>query len=210
MNERQARQSMVDLGKSLFDRGYVAGGAGNMSVRLDDGRIIATPTGSCLGRLAADRLSVMDASGTHVSGDRPTKEVRFHMALYAGDRACGSVVHLHSTWATMLACRDDLDVEMPIRPFTPYFVMKIGTLQIISYYPPGDERIAGDLAVWAGKRNAFLLRNHGPVVTAPTLPDAVDLAEELEETAKIHCLMHGTGGVRYLSEAEVAVLRERR
>ncbi len=207
MTESEARRQLVDLGRSLFDRGYVAGSAGNISVKLEDGRILATPSGSCMGRLDAERLSLVDATGALVSGDRPSKEMRFHMALYQGDPGCGSVVHLHSTWATMLSCRDDLDVNEPVRPFTPYYVMKIGTLQVIPYYPPGDGRIAADIAAWAGKRNAFLLQNHGPVVVAATLEAAVDLAEELEETAKLYCLMRGAGGIRYLTDEEVKQLR---
>ena len=209
MTERQTREELVELGRSLFDRGYAAGSSGNMSVRLNDGRILATPSGSSMGRLRPEALSLLDNVGNHLSGDRPSKEMLFHMALYAGNPDCGSVVHLHSTWATMLSCRDDLDIDMPIRPFSPYYVMKVGTLQVIPYYPPGDERIAVEMAEWAGKRNAFLLRNHGPVVTAGCLTDAVDLAEELEETAKIHCLMNGNSGIRYLSDEDVNFLKKR-
>jgi len=208
MTERQLRTELVAFGRSLYQRGYAAGGAGNISVRIDDERILATPSGSCLGRLDEGTLSVVDFSGTLISGNPASKEVKFHLALYQGDAGCGSVVHLHSTWTTLLSCRADLDPETVIRPFTPYFVMKIGRVPVIPYYPPGDERIARDLAVWAGQRNAFLLQNHGPVVTGSTLAAAVDLMEEFEETARLDYLLRGSA-VRFLSAEEIAHLAGR-
>ena len=75
MTEQALRDTMVMLGASLFQRGYATGGAGNLSALLPDGTLIATPTGSCLGRLSADRLSHVNLQGEHLGGDRPSKEV---------------------------------------------------------------------------------------------------------------------------------------
>ncbi len=208
MKEKHLRAELVAVGRSLYERGYAAGGAGNISVRIDDERILATPSGSCLGRLDEETLSVVDFSGTLISGAPASKEVKFHLALYRGDSSCGSVVHLHSTWTTLLSCRADLDPDQVIRPFTPYFVMKIGQVQVIPYYPPGAQDIARDLAAWAGQRNAFLLRNHGPVVIGPSLLEAVDLMEEFEETARLDYLLRGSE-VRYLSSEEISCLKGR-
>ena len=119
--------------------------------------------------MKADELSVVDSNGNTLSGPPPSKEVAFHLALYK-DSACGSVVHLHSTWTTLLSCMEDHNRGGIIRPFTPYFVMKIGTVELIPYYPPGDDALAVELGRWAGKRRAFLLQNHGPVITGKTLP----------------------------------------
>ncbi|MBN2861069.1 MAG: aldolase [Sphaerochaetaceae bacterium] len=207
MNEMALREEMVSLSRSLYERGYAAGGTGNLSVRIDQQRILATPTGSCLGRLKAEELSVVDTDGNHLSGMKPSKEVKFHLALYADD-SCGAVVHLHSTWTTLLSCRADIDPEEIIRPFTPYYVMKAGTVELIRYYPPGDIALAEELGRWAGKRHAFLLQNHGPVVTGGSLSVAMDLMEEFEETAKLAYLLRNEN-VRYLSEDEVAFLRKR-
>jgi len=206
MSEQELREEMVSLSRSLYERGYAAGGAGNLSVRIDHRRILATPTGSCLGRLNAGELSVVDTDGNHLSGLKPSKEVKFHLALYQ-DASCGAVVHLHSTWTTLLACRADIDPDEIIRPFTPYYVMKLGTVELIPYYPPGDEALADELSRWAGRRHAFLLQNHGPVVTGSSLPVAMDLMEEFEETAKLAHLLRD-GKVKYLSEDEVEFLRD--
>ena len=208
MTEDVLRSELVAFGRSLYNRGYVAGGSGNISVRVNADRILATPSGSCLGRLAEETLSLVDASGQLISGLPASKEVKFHLAFYRKGAACGAVVHLHSTWTTLLSCRADLDPDCVIRPFTPYFVMKIGKVQIIPYYPPGDTRLAEELQVWAGKRNAFLLQNHGPVIVGPSLAEAVDLMEEFEETARLDYLLRDSP-VRYLTAEEIAQLEKR-
>ncbi|ADK80381.1 3-oxo-tetronate 4-phosphate decarboxylase [Sediminispirochaeta smaragdinae] len=209
MNEEQLRMEMVRIGKSLFDRGYAVGGAGNISARIDGESIIATPSGSSFGRLSAGELSVVDMTGKLLSGPRPSKEIQFHLSLYRGDQECGAVLHLHSTWSTLLACRNDINPDEVIHPFTPYYVMKIGTLPLIPYYPPGDIGIARELAAYAGRHTAFLLQNHGPVVTGKSLSEAGDTMEELEETAKLSYLLEGSK-VRYLSSGEIAALKKGR
>lgn len=104
--EQQAREEMVRLGASFFQRGYATGSAGNLSLLLPDGALLATPTGSCLGELQADRLSKVSLNGDWLSGDKPSKEISFHRALYLNNPECKAVVHLHCTYLTALsACR---------------------------------------------------------------------------------------------------------
>ena len=208
MDESLSRREMVSFGASLYNRGYIAGSAGNMSVRIAESEILMTPSGSCMGRLEEDSISKVMLDGALVDGHPPTKEIFFHLALYRHDPCCNAIVHLHSTWSTVLSCLADLDPDCPIRPMTPYYVMKIGHLQVIPYFPPGDQRIADEMVQWAGKRSAFLLRNHGAVVIHKTLEGAVDLAEELEETAKIACHTRSMS-IRYLTEDEIHVLKKR-
>ncbi|MFM4703451.1 aldolase [Aeromonas bivalvium] len=206
MTEQALRDTMVMLGASLFARGYATGGAGNLSARLPDGTLIATPTGSCLGRLSAQSLSRVSMSGEHLGGDRPSKEVAFHLALYHNNPDCQAVVHLHCTHLTALSCLAGLDPANVIRPFTPYYVMRVGSLPLIPYYRPGDERIAEELGRRARDAGAFLLANHGPVVMGKNLVEAVNNMEELEETARLALLLHGQP-IRYLSETDIAQLR---
>lgn len=208
MTEAALRERMCRLGGTLFNRGYAVGGAGNLSLQLPDGGFLVTPTGSCLGRLDPATLSRMAADGTHVGGDKPSKEFAFHHALYRVRPQAGAVVHLHSTYLTALSCRRNLDTENAIRAFTPYYVMRIGELPVIPYYRPGDPRIARDLAELAGRTTtqAFLLASHGPVVLGRDIEEAVDNAEELEETARLVFLLRGED-VRYLTGDEIAELR---
>ncbi|MCA1176253.1 MULTISPECIES: aldolase [unclassified Pantoea] len=206
MTEQQAREEMVQLGASFFQRGYATGSAGNLSLLLEDGNLLATPTGSCLGELQADRLSKVTMQGEWISGDKPSKEVAFHRALYLNNPACKAVVHLHSHYLTALSCLNDLDSENCIRPFTPYVVMRVGDVPVVPYYKPGDDRLAEDLAQLAPRYNAFLLANHGPVVVGKSLREAANNTEELEETARLMFTL-GDRSIRYLTDDEVAELR---
>ncbi|MGL4723411.1 MAG: aldolase [Scandinavium sp.] len=204
--EARLREEMVRIAHSFFQRGYATGSAGNLSLLLPDGNLLATPTGSSLGNLDAGRLSKVSAEGEWLSGDKPSKEVRFHLALYRNNPRCRAVVHLHSAWSTALSCLQGLDPQSVIRPFTPYVVMRMGDIPLIPYYRPGDERIACDLAALAGQHQAFLLANHGPVVCGESLQEAANNAEELEETAKLIFIL-GDRPIRYLSADEIAELR---
>ncbi|PWC15413.1 aldolase [Brenneria corticis] len=206
MNEAQAREEMVRLGASFFQRGYATGSAGNLSLLLEDGALLATPTGSCLGELSADRLAKVDPAGALISGDSPSKEISFHLALYRNNLQCRAVVHLHSAYSTALSCLEALDPRNAIRPFTPYVVMRMGQVPVVPYFRPGDKRLGEELARLAPDHNAFLLANHGPVVTGRSLRAAADNMEELEETAKLIFIL-GDRRIRYLTDAEIAELR---
>lgn len=206
--EHQLREQMVQLARSMFERGYATGGAGNLSLRLPNGHFLTTPTGSSFGRLVAEELSVVDIEGVHISGEKPSKEAAFHLAIYRNNAKCNAIVHLHSTYLTALSCLEGLDRENAIKAFTPYYVMRIGELPVIPYFRPGHPQIAEELAQRACDYRAFLLANHGPVVTGEDFVDAVDNAEELEETAKLAFILKGSD-IRYLTDAEVQDLKGR-
>jgi 3-dehydro-4-phosphotetronate decarboxylase len=205
MNEHDTRTLLADLAASLFARGFSVGSAGNISTRLDDGYLI-TPTNSSLGRLDPARLSRLDRAFRHIDGDKPSKEVFMHRAFYTARTDAGAVVHLHSTMATAVACLPDADLQNPIPPLTPYFVMRVGRrMPIVPYYRPGDPAMEPAIHAAARDARAVLLANHGPVVSGRTLTDAVYAAEELEEAAKLFLLLRGALP-RLLTEAQVGDL----
>lgn len=208
MTELEQKIQMVESGRSFYNRGYCVGGAGNLSLRLDEQRILVTPTGSSLGRLEVDRLSIVDLEGNWLAGDKPSKEYVFHLAMYQNNPACNAVVHLHSTFLTALSCLENLDPNNAMRAFTPYYVMRVGKLPVIPYYRPGSPEIAQELSERALSGKAFLLANHGVVVTGSDLLDACDNAEELEETAKLFFTLQGQN-IRYLTEVEIKDLENR-
>lgn len=206
MTEQEQRQQLVDLAKSMFDRGYATGGAGNLSVKLDDKRILATPTGSSFGRLDPQTLSLLTIEGEYLSGDKPSKEVAFHLEVYKNRPETNAVVHLHSTYLTALSCLNGLDNSNVIKAFTPYYVMRVGQLPLIQYYNPGDKNIAVEVGKLAKNNSAFLLANHGPIISGKNLLDAVDNAEELEETAKLFFILRGED-IAYISDDNVSLLK---
>ena len=189
MTEVGLRADLVELAASLFARGFSVGTAGNISVRLPDGYLM-TPTNASLGRLHADRLSRLDLAFRHTGGDAPSKEIVLHRAVYQARAEAGAVVHLHSTMATAVACLPGLGADNPVPALTPYFVMRIGRrMPVIPYYRPGDPAMESAVHAAALGARAMLLANHGPVVSAATLVDAVNAAEELEEAAKLFLLL---------------------
>lgn len=206
MNENALREHIVEVGKSLYDRGLAHGSAGNISVKLSDGWLM-TPTNSCLGRLDPARISRLDASGKLLAGDKPSKETFLHIAMYR-ERSAGAVVHLHSVHAVAISCLADVDAENVFPPITAYAIMQIGRLALAPYYPPGDEGLAQAVRGLAGRHHAILLANHGPVVAGATLEAAVNAIEELEQTAKLMLLLRGQA-LRLLTPEQVAELNRR-
>lgn len=204
INEKNARLELAKLCKSLFDRGFSVGTAGNVSVKLDDG-ILMTPTNKRLGDIDPDRIAKIDLNGKHVAGDKPTKEVFLHQAFYQTRAQTGAVVHLHSTWATALSCMEDINSQDCIPPLTPYVVMRVGKVALVPYVKPGDPKSGDLIRELDGKFGAVLLENHGPVVSGKTLFSAVCAAEELEETAKLIIALKGTK-IRYLTDENITDL----
>jgi len=203
VTEAAIREQLAQLGKSLFDRGYSVGTAGNISVRLPDGYLM-TPTNSCLGRLDPARISKLAPDWSHISGDKPSKEVFLHRAVLTARPEAGAVVHLHSTHATAISCLAPEGGDAEIPPLTPYFVMRIGRrLPCVAYYRPGDAAMEPAVHAAAKVAKALLLANHGPVVSGATLTEAVHAAEELEEAAKLALLLRDVPGVRRLTATQV-------
>ena len=204
MSENAERDSICRLAKSLFDRGLTIGSSGNISVRLDDGWLM-TPTGSSMGNLDPNEISKLDLSGNLISGNNPTKESFLHIAMYDERPDSRAVVHLHSTHSVAVSCLADIDKKNVLPPITAYYVMKIGTLPLVPYFPPGDINLAKAVKEMASDHHAVLLANHGPVVAGKTLEDAVYAIEELEETARLFLLLRNTK-TQYLNEKQVKIL----
>lgn len=204
--ETKMRDQIASVGKSLFDRGLTFGSTGNISARLTTGEILMTPTNASLGSLEPERLSRFSAEGVWESGDNPTKEAFLHQCMYCRRTMSGAVVHLHSTHAVAVSILDGIDPDDVLPPLTAYYVMRVGTLPLVPYYPPGDASLAEAVAEKAADNHAVLLANHGPVVAGKTLLDAQYATEELEETAKLFLLLYGKP-VRPLTPAQAAGIK---
>ena len=206
MNEKKTRDLIVQMAKSLFDRGLTFGSSGNISVRMEDGWLM-TPTGCSMGNIEPEKISKLDINGNLISGDPPTKESFLHLAMYEKRPQDSAVVHLHSTHSVAVSCLDEINPKNVLPPITAYYVMRIGTLPLIPYFPPGDIKLAKVVREMASEHHAVLLANHGPVVSGKSLQDAVYATEELEETAKLFLLLQGHK-TRFLNSSEEAALRK--
>ena len=207
MSEAKQREAICMIGASIFARGLTAGSSGNISVRNGDGWLM-TPTNASLGRLDPARLSKLDDGGRLVSGDPPTKESFLHRVMYEERPSTGAVVHLHSTHSVAVSWLAEIDPADVLPPITAYYVMRIGRLPLVPYFPPGDTKLAEAVRPLVGKHHAVLLANHGPVVAGTSLSAAAGAIEELEETARLFLLLQGHR-VRHLTPEQVDELRAR-
>lgn len=213
MTETQAREEICRVGRSLFERGYVHATAGNVSVRLDDGYLI-TPTDACLGFLDPARLARLDASGRQTGGDHASKTIALHLRIYAAARGFDAdtrcVIHTHSTHCVALTLAGRTGELLDA--LTPYFVMKVGHVPVIPYRRPGAAEVGDDVASAIeryGRRGApiraVMLERLGPNVWHDTPAQAMAVLEELEETARLACLVPNAPAP--LSEDRIEELR---
>lgn len=207
MSERDLRERIVKHGRSLFDRGLTSGSTGNISVRLPDGMLI-TPTNSCLGDLDPDRIAKIARNGDLMEGDKPSKEAFLHQAMYRSRDSEQAIVHMHSTYSVAVSCLEDINEKNVLPPMTAYYVMRVGSLPLAPYFPPGDEKLAAAIERLAKHSHALLLANHGPVVAGKDLDSAVYATEELEETARLFLLLRGQS-IRVLNQNECHELEMR-
>jgi 3-dehydro-4-phosphotetronate decarboxylase len=195
MTESKIREEICRVGKSLFDRGYVHATAGNISVRLDGGFLI-TPTDACLGFLDPAQLSSVDDAGRLGSGDVPSKTLALHRQIYQAHSAEANVrciIHTHSTHCVAITLREaPTATDELLPPITPYFVMKVGHVPVVSYHRPGAPEVgpmAAALVREYGKRGitlrALMLARLGPVAFHQSPAQTMAVLEELEETAKL-------------------------
>jgi ribulose-5-phosphate 4-epimerase/fuculose-1-phosphate aldolase len=197
-------QSLCDVAESLYARGYAIGSTGNLSIRSDN-QIWITPTGESLHKLSPDALACISLNGDHQNQNRPSKEWPFHAAIYSIRSDLNAIVHLHSIHAVALSCLETLDPINPVPPITPYYFMRVAPLAVIPYFRPGSRALADAVEAAAASHNSMLLRNHGLICAGSSLSEAIDRAEELEQTARLYFLLRDEN-VRHLSAVEVSEL----
>jgi ribulose-5-phosphate 4-epimerase/fuculose-1-phosphate aldolase len=182
--EEQLREEICTVGKSLYERGYTVGSAGNISARLEDGWLI-TPTDACLGRLKPEEIAKVSKDGTWVSGNKPSKTLELHRQVYDRNPEVNGVVHTHSTSLVALTLAGVWNKDDILPPLTPYQIMKVGHIPLIAYQRPGSPDVAAQVAQLANDVRGVMLERLGPVVWETSVSKASFALEELEETAKL-------------------------
>jgi 3-dehydro-4-phosphotetronate decarboxylase len=210
--ESALSEEICRVGRSLFERGYVHAMAGNISVRLDDGSFLITPTDACLGFLDPARLAHVGADRVQRSGDVASKTLALHCRIYASAPDARCVIHTHSTHLVALTLQGVWSVDDIVPPITPYFVMKVGHVPLVAYRRPGDpaaaEAVAACIARFAARGTplrAVMLDRLGPNVWHQSPAAAMAVLEELEETARLWLLC--TPKPAPLTEVQIDALR---
>jgi 3-dehydro-4-phosphotetronate decarboxylase len=213
MNEAEVRAEICRVGRSLFERGYVHATAGNISVKLDDGSFLITPTDACLGFLDPSALAHVLADGVQASGARASKTLALHRRIYASAPDARCVIHSHSTHLVALTLQGVWSEADILPPITPYYVMKVGHVPLVPYHRPGDpaaaELVAERIAQYATRGTplrAVMLDRLGPNVWHASPGEAMAVLEELEETARLWLMTQPRPAP--LSEVQIDALRQ--
>jgi L-fuculose-phosphate aldolase len=194
MDEQTARREIVRVGQLMYERSYVVSSDGNISVRLDDGRIVATPTMTCKGRMTEESLAVTDGEGKPLSDRNPSSELAMHILIYRERRDVKAVCHAHPPHGTAFAVAG-LAIDQPI---LSEVILTLGCVPLAAYGTPSTDELTEAMRPLVKHHNALLMANHGAVAYGSDLWQAFDRLETLEHTARIAILSHILGGSRNL------------
>lgn len=199
------REVLCQVGKMLYDRGYVAANDGNISWKVAEDRLLMTPSGVSKGRMTPDMLLVTDLEGNVLEGDRhPTSESRMHLEVYRRRADVAAVVHAHPPVATAFAvCREGLET-----PYLAELVVGLGSVPCTPAFAMlSTDEVAESIVPYLAGHNAVLLANHGALAWDGDLWAAFDRMETVEHTAKIVLNARLLGGAVPLAAEEVERLK---
>lgn len=203
----QLKREIVRLSKWLYRLGFMPGTSGNLSVRLDDERLLITPTGVSKYLLRQSDLVVVDLQGRQLEGPRrATSEMGMHLAFYRQRQDVAAVIHSHPPVATAFACAGWALDEMLCQEA----VMTLGCVPVAGYATTGTDEVAASLNPFIPAHDAVLLANHGAVTCGPSLFEAFLKMETLEHVAQIRLVAHQLGSFRTLAEEQAEGLRRAR
>jgi L-fuculose-phosphate aldolase len=202
MDELTARREIVNIGRLLYERSYVVSSDGNISVRLDDGRIVATPTMMCKGRMTEESLAVTDANGKPLTDRRPSSELQMHLLIYQERADVKAVCHAHPPHGTAFAVAG-LAIDQPI---LSEVILTLGCVPLTSYGTPSTTEVTEAMRPFVKHHNALLMANHGAVAYGSDVWQAFDRLETLEHTARIAILARILGGSQNLPKDAIEKL----
>jgi L-fuculose-phosphate aldolase len=194
MDEQTARREIVKIGRLLYERSYVVSSDGNVSVRLDDGRIVATPTMMCKGRMTEESLALTDSSGKALGAQKPSSELAMHLLIYEERPDVRAVCHAHPPHGTAFAVAG-LAIDQPI---LSEVILTLGCVPLADYGTPSTDELTEAMRPLVKHHNALLMANHGAVAYGTDIWQAFDRLETLEHTARIAILARILGGSRNL------------
>ncbi len=206
-SERQCREDLVRICHLIYEKGWVAMNDGNLSIRLDDRRILCTPTAVSKGFVQAEDLIVCDLEGMKIEGNRErTSEIAMHTAIYSLRPDVRSVVHAHPPVATGFATAGrSLD-----KALLPEVIIQLGTVPLASYGLPGTPALTAAMMPLIPDYDAMLLENHGCTCYGADVWKAFFRMEMVEHFARITLVAELLGGARPLPRDEVQKLFEAR
>ena len=202
--EEQIRADIVEAGRRLYARAYIASNDGNISARLDDRRLITTPKSVSKGFMTPDMMVVVDYDGKKVSGERDAStELPMHLEIYRNRPDVGGVVHAHPPLATGFAV-----AGIPLtRAVLAEVITTLGSIPIAAYGTPSTSELPDAVRKYIKAHDGMLLANHGAVTCGPDVMSAYYKMETIEHFAKISLVARLLGGENLISREEVERLQ---
>ncbi|HEV2799514.1 MAG TPA: class II aldolase/adducin family protein [Pyrinomonadaceae bacterium] len=194
MDEQTARREIVRVGQLMYERSYVVSSDGNVSVRLDDGRILATPTQTNKGRMTEDSLALTDIEGKPLNERKASSELAMHLLIYRERPEIKAVCHAHPPHGSAFAVAG-LAIDQPI---LSEVILTLGCVPLADYGTPSTDELTSAMRPLVKHHNALLMANHGAVAYGEDVWQAFDRLETLEHTAKIAILARALGGASNL------------
>jgi L-fuculose-phosphate aldolase len=202
-SEQHHRREICIAGRWMYDRGYIVACEGNLSVRLEDGRILTTPTCMNKGMLAPEDLVITGLDGRQLAGDRRvSSELAMHLLFYRMRPDVHAVCHAHPPTATGFAVAG----RALNQAILPELIVGLGQIPLVQYATPGTPELSAALEPFVPHYDALLLANHGAVTCGPDLQTAFFRMETIEHCAKITLAAELAGQPVLLSSREVAKL----
>lgn len=203
--EIKYKKLICDIGKRVYEKGFVAANDGNISVRISENEFLISPTGVSKGFMTPEMIVKVDGDGNVLEGDyKPTSELKMHLLVYKERPDIQAVVHVHPPYATAFAIAG-VPLDQAIMPES---VVYLGTIPIAEYGTPSTEEVPNGVQKHVKNHQGVLLENHGALTWGKDLEHAYYLMESLEFTAKINWIAKQINGDRELSKQNVARLRE--
>jgi L-fuculose-phosphate aldolase len=206
-SEQELRATIVEIGRCVWQKGWVASNDGNISCRLDANRVLCTPTGVSKGMMKGDDLIICDMDGTKIAGHRQrTSELHMHLLIYRMRPDVQAVVHAHPPGATGFAVAGRA-LNLAI---LPEVIVTLGCVPLAEYGLPGTPALTEGMLPLIPKYDAILMGNHGAVCYGDDLWKAYFRMETVEHTARITLIAEMLGGARVLPRQEVDKLLDSR
>lgn len=202
MDYIEEREQICDICHKMWQLGWVAANDGNVSVRLDDGNILCTPTGISKSFITPEKLVIVDKNLNVVEGEegyRPSSEMKMHLKCYNDRDDVKAVVHAHPPTATGYAVAGkSLDEYSMIET-----VIAIGSIPLTPYGTPSTDEVPRAIEPYLPNHDVFLLQNHGALTVGCDLITAYYRMETLELYAKISLTAHLLGGAKEIEKTQI-------
>jgi len=196
---RPLKRQIAEIARLCWDRGYIGAIDGNISVKLDDGSLLITPSGTIKFLIEPDMIVRTDAKGQPVGGGRASSEIKMHVACYEERPDVRAVVHAHPPTAVAFSLAG---IDM-MKALIPELIVTLGAIPTAPYGTPGTEELPNSVREYIRCSDAIIMERHGALCIGKDLLDAYKKLEQIEHNAKIIYMAHTLGAPRELPKLEV-------